>query len=174
MEKSGPWNSTSYPLIIDRPDLQSWPQRAISGVLTTVFWLLWLVLCLPLLTLMGWALFGWQFRVHMFDLGGLGGFFEILGTYAIVIVSMGSILLGWAKYNHLRFRGMDRRMAFPPVTPAAIAMALGHSEEDVLAWQEMRAVTVEHGGVGEIRTVTAAVVSAGSGQAGTVPQALAA
>ncbi len=155
MEKSGSWDSTQYPLIIDRPDLQSWPQRAISGALTTFFWLVWLALWLPLLTLTGWAFFGWQFKVHMFDFGGLSGFIDLVSTYGIVIVLMSSTLLGWAKYNHLRFRGMDRRKAFPSVTPAAIAMLLGHSEEDVCAWQQMRAVIVEHGEAGDIRAVTA-------------------
>ncbi len=37
----------------------------------------------------------------------------------------------------------------------AIAMLLGHSEEDVCAWQQMRAVIVEHGEAGDIRAVTA-------------------
>ena len=155
MEKSGSWNSTPYSLIIDRPDLQSWSQRAISGALTTFFWLLWLALWMPLLTLTGWAFFGWQFNVHMFDLGGIGGFVELISIYAAIIFLISFVLLTWAKYNHLRFRGMDRRKAFPSVTPAAIATMLGRSEESVLAWQQMRVVIVEHGEAGDIRAVTA-------------------
>ena len=85
MEKSGSWNSTPCSLIIDRPDLQSWSQRAISGALTTFFWLLWFALWMPLLTLTGWAFFGWQFNVHMFDLGGIGGFVERISIYAAII-----------------------------------------------------------------------------------------
>ncbi len=154
MEKPGPRHTTERnPLIIERPDLQSWPQRALSGVLTTFFWMLWLLLWLPLVTLLGWVFFGWQFKYHMFDLGGDEGFLELIGAYAIVIVAMSASLLVWAKYNHLRFRNVERRKAFPPVTPYMLAVRIRQSESCLLSWQSRRVVVVEHDQNGEIASV---------------------
>lgn len=155
MEKSRSRHSPKqHPLIIDRPDLQAWPQRALSGALTTFFWLAWLVLWIPLLTLGGWFFFGWQFKFHMFDLGGLTGYAELISLYMAVIVAMGAVLLGWAKYNHLRFRNVERRKAFPLVTPAGVGARTGHSEAEVLAWRKMQVMVVEHDEHGGIIAVT--------------------
>lgn len=154
MEKPGPRDTTERsPLIIERPDLQSWPQRALSGVLTTFFWMVWLVLWLPLVTLAGWVFFGWQFKFHMFDLGGDEGFFELIGAYLVVIAAMGITLLAWAKYNHLRFRNVERRKAFPAVTPAMLQARFGQEESSLLAWQRRRIMVVEHDPEGRIISV---------------------
>lgn len=154
MEKPGPRDTTERsPLIIERPDLQSWPQRALSGVLTTFFWMVWLVLWLPLVTLAGWMFFGWQFKFHMFDLGGGEGFFELIGAYLVVIAAMSITLVAWAKYNHLRFRNVERRKAFPAVTPAMLQARFGQGESVVLAWREQQIVVVEHDPEGRIVSV---------------------
>lgn len=141
------------PLIIERPDLQSHNQRAVFGVLTALFWLLWFVLWLPLITVAGWAFFGYQFRFHMIDLEGYGGFLGVLAVYALVIVLMGGSLLVWAKYNHLRFRGMDRRKGFAPPTPADLAAIHGRAAAEVAQWQTMNIVTVHHDSEGRIERV---------------------
>lgn len=60
-------------LIIDRPDLQSWRQRAVFGSLTVMFWMLWLLLWLPLITLLGWLFFGFQVNLQMVDFRIHGG-----------------------------------------------------------------------------------------------------
>ena len=154
MEKSGPRHKTERnPLIIERPDLQSWPQRALSGALTTIFWMLWLLLWLPLVTLAGWVIFGWQFKIHMFDLGGNDGFLELIGACLAVIAVMGFSLLIWAKYNHLRFRNVERRKAFPAVTLEMLAARIGHPEPRLQAWQLHKVVVVEHGHEGEVLSV---------------------
>lgn len=141
------------PLIIERPDLQSGNQRAVYGVLTALFWLLWVVLWLPLITLFGWAFFGYQFQFHMIKLEGYVGFLDVLTVYALVIVAMGGALLAWAKYNHLRFRGMDRRKSFAPPTPADLAQVHGRSADEVASWQGMQIVTVHHDEHGRITGV---------------------
>lgn len=151
MEKSGqghtPKRST---LIIERPDLQSWHQKLVSGLLTMVFWILWVFLWLPLITLAAWAFFGIQFHIHMIELAGFAGFLDLFSTYAIVIVSMGGALIVWAKYNHLRFRGMDRRKAAAPVQIEQLASFSGHPPASVAQWREMRVMTVEHDAEGAI------------------------
>lgn len=141
------------PLIIERPDLQSSNQRAVFGVLTALFWLLWVVLWLPLVTVLGWVFFGYQFRFHMIDLEGYGGFVGTLTVYALVIGLMGGGLLLWAKYNHLRFRGVDRRKGFAPPTPADLAAIHGRTAAEVALWQTQNIVTVHHDDAGRIERV---------------------
>ncbi|MGC3983566.1 MAG: poly-beta-1,6-N-acetyl-D-glucosamine biosynthesis protein PgaD [Pseudorhodoferax sp.] len=138
------------PLIIERPDLQSGNQRAVFGVLTAVFWVLWVVLWLPLITVLGWAFFGYQFKFHMIDLDGYASSLGVLGIYALVILLLGGGLLAWAKYNHLRFRGVDRRKGFAPPTPADLAAIHGRLPEEVAQWQRMNIVTVHHDDEGRI------------------------
>lgn len=156
MEKSRSRHTAgNNPLIIDRPDLQTWPQRAIFGTLTTVFWLAWFALWLPLVTLIGWVAFGWQFKVHMLDLGGLDGFTSLLLTYAVVIAAMSGSLIAWAAYNYLRFRGADRRRHSGSVSLQALAASAGQDVETVQAWHAMRVMVAEHDGEGRIIRVTA-------------------
>lgn len=143
------------PLIIDRPDLQTRPQRAVFHMLTAAFWLLWVVLWLPLVTLLGWAFFGRQFHVHMVALDGYVGFLDVLGVYALVIVTMAVALLAWAKYNHLRFRGVDRRKGFAAPTVADVARVHAQAEEDIRRWQQQRILTVHHREDGRILHVDA-------------------
>ncbi|ATE61462.1 poly-beta-1,6-N-acetyl-D-glucosamine biosynthesis protein PgaD [Thauera sinica] len=139
-----------HPLIIDRPDLQTWPQRAVSKTLTTLFWLIWLGLWLPLATLLGWAMFGWQFKVHMFDLGGLERFVDLLAVYAAVIAAMSGSLMAWARYNYLRFRGKDRRRSVGSVPLHALAARAGQSTETVQDWHAMRIMVAHHDANGHI------------------------
>ena len=151
MEKSGQGHSPrNNPLIIDRPDLQSWQQMLVSRLLTTIFWALWVVLWLPLVTLAGWAFFGLQFHFHFLELDGYAGFLDLLTYYALVIAGLGGALIVWAKYNHLRFRGMDRRKAAVPVTLEALAWPSGHPASELRNWQQLRIMTVHHDAHGRI------------------------
>jgi len=154
MEKSGQGHTPRHStLIINRPDLQSPQQKLVSGLLTMVFWLLWALLWLPLITLAAWAFFGVQLHVHMIELEGYAGFFDLLSTYAMIIVAMGGTLVVWAKYNHFRFRGMDRRKAAAPVSIDMLASFAGHSPLRVAQWREMRVMTVEHDANGRILAI---------------------
>lgn len=141
------------PLIIDRPDLQTGGQRALFHVLTAAFWLLWVVLWLPLITLLGWAFFGYQFHFHMIRLDGYVGFLSVLGAYALVIVVMSGSLLLWAKYNHLRFRGTDRRKDIAPPTVDEMAQLHQQPAMEIERWQDLRIVTVHHLPDGRIKRI---------------------
>lgn len=141
------------PLIIERPELQSGGQRAVFGVLTGMFWLLWVVLWLPLITLLGWAFFGYQFHFRMIALHGYVGFLDVLWLYALTIAVMGGGLMLWAKYNHLRFRGVERRKGFAPPTPADLALVHGQHAADIAQWQAQSIVTVHHTADGRILRV---------------------
>lgn len=164
------------PLIIDRPDLQTWRQRAVFGALTAAFWVGWFVLWLPAITMAGWLFFGLRFKFHMIDLDGFTGFLGLLSVYALVIVGMGGSLLLWAKYNHLRFRGVERRRDFPVPTVAEIAKAKGLSEPAIQQARRYQVMTVhhdDHGGIAFIADHAApshpAMVTASAAPAGSAP-----
>lgn len=141
------------PLIIERPDLQSPRQRATSALMTAFFWLLWAALWLPLLTLAAWAFFGIRFHLNMVTYDGYHRFAGLLGIYALVILAMGGSLVAWAKYNHLRFRGVDRRKPTPPPETAALARHFGHDKYQFAKWRRTRVVVVHHDADGSITFV---------------------
>ncbi len=141
------------PLIIDRPDWQSGKQRAVFNVLTAAFWVLWVVLWLPLVTLLGWYFFGYQLHFHMIKLEGYVGFLDVLGIYALVILALSGCLLVWAKYNHLRFRGLDRRENTTAPSLDDLARIHGSTGDEVARWQASSIATVHHDADGRILRV---------------------
>jgi len=114
------------PSFIDRPDLQSPGQRTVSSVLLIVGWLCWLYLFLPLLTLFGWAI-SYQ-RVNHYVLQNKDGFFQQIQLLGPIVLIMGALLLLWATYNLIRFRGVSRRQAPQNATLEEIA---GYFKVDV-------------------------------------------
>lgn len=141
------------PLIIERPDLQAWQHKALFGTLTAAFWVIWVVLWLPLVTLFGWLFFGYQFQFHMIRLDGYQGFLNLLVIYAMVILAMSGALIAWAKYNHLRFRGVDRRKGFVAPTIEQLAVLHQQSVTTIEQWQSYSVVTVHHDAHGAIKRV---------------------
>lgn len=138
------------PLIIERPDLQAWQQKAVFGVMTAVFWVAWFYLWLPLVTLFGWLFFGYQFQFHMIRLEGYEGFLNLLAVYALVIIGMGGALIGWAIYNDFRFRGMDRRKPSAPPSDPQLGEFLDHPALFFEQWRSYGIVTVHHDSQGRI------------------------
>jgi biofilm PGA synthesis protein PgaD len=67
-----------------------------------------------------------------------------VGTYAIVAIANASVLILWALYNQVRFRGKERRKASPIVTVDDFARMYGVSATEVAAWQRARILIVHH------------------------------
>jgi len=157
MEKSGP-RPPAHPaaLIIERPDLQSWQQRFMSRTLTLVFWGVWVYLWLPVITLAGWLAGLERFHFHMVVLEGYQGFLDLLVIYALIILGLGGVLIGWAKYNHLRFRGVERRRARPQVSVEAIARYVGRTGAEIEGWRAAQIAVVHHDAQGAIAAVEVA------------------
>ena len=138
------------PLIIDRPDLQSWRQRAVFGSLTILFWMFWLLLWLPLITLLGWVFFGLQVNLQMVELGGLSSLQDLVLDYSIVVLVMGGSLIVWAKYNHVRFRGVDRRKLLLGNSAQDTGEWTGQDIATVQSWRNLRTMRVTHAANGDI------------------------
>ncbi|MDB5850870.1 MAG: poly-beta,6-N-acetyl-D-glucosamine biosynthesis protein PgaD [Rhodoferax sp.] len=145
------------PLIIERPDLQDWQQKAVFGALTAVFWVIWVFLWMPLITLIGWFFFGYQFHLEMVELNGYARFLNVLVVYAIVIGSMGGGLMLWALYNDIRFRGIDRRKTISAPSTDEMGDWAKHPASLLAQWQNCAVVTVHHNPDGSIESVVPAL-----------------
>ena len=136
--------------IIERPDLQSLRQRTLYGFITLAFWAFWVYLWVPLLALLAWALGIQQAYKYMVTLGGYHQLLGVLEVYALVIVALGGVLMIWAAYNILRFRGTDKRAARPQVTEADIGRDLNQDHLLVARWHSARRLLVSHDQAGHL------------------------
>jgi len=67
-----------------------------------------------------------------------------VGVYAIVAIANAAVLIAWALYNQVRFRGKERRKASPIVTVDDFARMYEVSPAEVAAWQRARILVVHH------------------------------
>jgi poly-beta-1,6-N-acetyl-D-glucosamine biosynthesis protein PgaD len=107
--------------------------------------------------------FGWVF--HHAPLPGVPKvmrFLYILGLYMIVVIVNGFILVGWATYNRLRFRGSDNRRAIAIVNVDELGRFYGFSGEKIAEWQKAGSIVMVHDAEGNlISAVTDSVVLTG-------------
>jgi biofilm PGA synthesis protein PgaD len=76
-----------------------------------------------------------------------------VGSYAIVAVANAAVLIVWALYNQIRFRGNERRKASPIVTVDDFARMYDVSPGEVAAWQRARILVVHHDENGRLVSV---------------------
>jgi len=153
MEKPGPRIAPAE-LIIEDPKLQTTGQKVLYGMLTLVFWMVWIYLWLPLITVAAWAFGVHRFVDFLLVEEGLAALNRVLHFYLIVIAVMGGTLLAWANYNRLRFTGRERRKAVPVQRSSALlAQALGRRESAALVWQHHKSLWVTHHPDGRIALV---------------------
>ena len=133
------------PLIIERSELQSKNQKIVYGVITLGFWALWLYLCLPLLSLLAWALGFNLLYKQMVLYGGYEGLLRVLGFYLLIIAILGGSLLLWAFYNYFRFRGMERRRASKAVDLDRKSTRLGLKPNHLMQWQKSKRLVIHYG-----------------------------
>jgi biofilm PGA synthesis protein PgaD len=153
MDQSGPRHPALKSPIIERSDLQSPRQRTLYGALTLAFWAFWIYLWVPVLALLAWSLGVQQAYQYMVVLGGYQEVIRLLGIYALVILLLGGALVLWAIYNIVRFRGVERRTAALPVTPAEIGRDFGQDPKSVTRWQQEQRLYVTHDETGRIARV---------------------
>ena len=115
MEEPGPRRRPRRPLIIERPDLQSPAQRLVSGLLTVLFWGLWIYVWLPVAGVLGWWFGVSTAYEQMVELDGWRAVVELAAWYGLAIAVFAGSLIAWALYNRIRFRGVERRSEVRPV-----------------------------------------------------------
>jgi poly-beta-1,6-N-acetyl-D-glucosamine biosynthesis protein PgaD len=104
------------PLIIERPELQSVAQRYGYVSVTLVCWFLWLYLFVPLLSLGGWVLGGSLVYEQLILELDNPLMTDRLTKYVSFIAIFSAVYLGWALYNFLRWRGVERRKSVRTVS----------------------------------------------------------
>jgi len=104
---------------------------------------------------LGREAFDWTFaQAPAPDVSHMFQFLYALGIYAIVVILNGAILIGWATYNQLRFRGSDVRKALGSVTTAQLGELYGFPSETVAGWQQAGSLVVVHDAEGKLLSVT--------------------
>lgn len=109
---------------IEKPEQQHPLHRTLWGTVTAAFWLFYLYLLLPLVTLLLWLVGLRNAYTELYlKQNGVDSF--LLGTLPVLALLCTAIMIAWAEYNRRRFQGHDRRQAQPDATREEIAAALG-------------------------------------------------
>jgi biofilm PGA synthesis protein PgaD len=110
-------------LIIEKPSLSPLPNRIGWAFFTAFFWIVWIYLWMPLITLLLWW-FGFtifdKYFLH-YSLSELVELEQLIILYNIVIAVLAVSLLAWAGIEFLRFRHVHQRHQPMPVEIAELA-----------------------------------------------------
>lgn len=138
------------PLIIDRPELVPPAGRNLARLITFGFWMLWVYLWLPVVSLLAWW-FGYDlFYQEMVVRGGAHWLLRQLDDYLLWIGLLCGGLVAWATYNWLRFRGVTRRQRVPGLTEAELARYFGLTVDEVRVYRTSQFLRVHFDGYGRI------------------------
>ncbi len=142
-------------LIIHHPEKQTVNQRWTLRLVTTVFWMFWVYLWLPLISLLAWIFGIHIFEYEMLERGGYQSLLDLLGIYFAVIFLMGGGLVAWAGYNILRFRGeSERRKPGAAVTMEAQAQHFNVDAGQLEQWRKSQKLIIDHGDNSQITRVS--------------------
>ena len=101
-------------------------QRVTELTLTTLFWLAWLYLIMPLISLLLWAVGVRLFVEEMIVRGGYEALIAEFVHYGLVILAMLVATLLWVYWNLRRYGRHEKRTQQPdPVSLAEIAAVSG-------------------------------------------------
>jgi len=109
-----------------QPPDQSGMQRAAEFTITTLFWLAWLYLIMPLVSLLLWIAGIQLFMEEMIVRGGYQALIGELVHYGLVILAMLTVTLIWVYWNLRRYGEHEKRTMQPaPVSLEEIAATSG-------------------------------------------------
>ncbi|MDR2878066.1 MAG: poly-beta-1,6-N-acetyl-D-glucosamine biosynthesis protein PgaD [Chromatiales bacterium] len=143
------------PLIIQNAQLQTSRQRYAYAVLTLVFWVIWLYLWTPLITLVAWLFGAERFYDAMIVQGGIELVKSLIGIFSLLILGMGTVFGGWAVYNRWLVRGRDKRRGSPPVTDIELCEHFQITAEQLQILRSSRHAVVAHNDDGNISKLRA-------------------
>lgn len=114
--------------LIHLPHRQHRAQRTIYGAMTLLAWVVYAYLWLPLLTLLLWVV---GVRLSFLELYLRDQRLDaaLLVTLPLLLLACAALMIGWAEYNRLRFRGYERRAPRGNVGDHEVASALYAPEE---------------------------------------------
>ena len=127
--------------LIDNSDKLSRSHHVFWGGVTGVFWLLYLYLWLPLITLVMWLLGVNNALVELYIPEGRVDVY-LLVTLPVIALVCTVMLSVWAEYNRQRFQGMDRRASVESVGIEMMARSLGAASEVAAAMRGGKHMTL--------------------------------
>lgn len=138
-------------LIIDDASTVPLSHRMVSSCGTVLCWAAWGYLWRPLISCMAVALglspMDGEYRVQE-DVGELG---RLMTAYLIVIVTLGTALLLWAKVDYLRFRKRIRYGDRRPMAHLEIAEIVKLPAVLLATWMSQRHLCVHHSSDGQVK-----------------------
>lgn len=142
------------PPLILRTEGQTFFQKFGFRALTVLFWLLFLFLFRLALTPFAWWL-GLQSVYELLSYKVDAEDFALqLSLYGFIIVLIGIILIGWARYNQFRFTRRERRTFFlPPVSPEDTERFFLLSANHAGACARSRRLVMSHDACGQVVNV---------------------
>jgi biofilm PGA synthesis protein PgaD len=132
----------SATLIIEKPELQSNIHRYGWGSVTFIFWMIYIYLWLPLITLVAWWFGAKLFNLQMIQLEGYKGLLGNLGLYTVIIVVISLILIGWAELDRMRFKDKLRRLVNNTITVGEIAKKYNMHEHELTQLRQKKSMLV--------------------------------
>jgi biofilm PGA synthesis protein PgaD len=145
------------PVIINSPSLIEAPVRLGLGLVTAGFWTAWLFFWRPVALVFS-KMTGIPNPADLLVFGdGLRSFLQVLPWYLLVVLLMGTVLIGWANLNWVRFSNKERRSARPPVTPEAMAGHFGVTVEELAVHSRRNRIEISYDGTGKIRSIGSSV-----------------
>lgn len=132
------------PLIIDQPKLVPWPKRLGWGTATFLFWIIWIYLWMPFITLAAWFFGVSKAHTQFWLIQELVELQRLVVIYAAVIIALGSTLLIWALIDFLRFRNVHRRIAPTAARQEELADYIGVPEQEIAALHNARSIVAHH------------------------------
>ena len=138
------------PLIINSPSLQSLQQQYVSALFTFIFWMIWIFLWTPLITLVGWLSGLDLIYIQMIELEGFSDITEDFSGFLICVAIIGSVLGFWALYNFLRFKDIERRAAITPVNNQQLAAFFGVAVNTLDTQQKTQCLSISFDDQGNI------------------------
>lgn len=134
--------NNSDSLIIEDPSLQTLGQRYGWYSVTFIFWVLYIYLWLPAITLLAWF-FGYQrFTEYFINSSQALTTSSGIGLYLIIVAIIAVIFLGWAKIEQARFTGKQRRSNAKPVTTEEMAAHWEINAEHLASAQYQKRTTI--------------------------------
>jgi biofilm PGA synthesis protein PgaD len=118
-------------------------QRAAEFTITTLFWMAWLYLIMPLVSLLLWLLGVELFVEVMITRGGYQALLEEMVRYSLVILGILAVTLVWVNWNLRHYGRHNKRIVQPqPVSIKELAAHTGLSRTAITGMQKARQLLV--------------------------------
>lgn len=118
-------------------------RHATEVAITAFFWVAWLYLIMPLLSLLLWFVGIHLFVDEMIARGGYEALLEELQNYGLVVLGMCTVICLWVGWNRRHYGAHNLRIHQPPsVRPDELAKYVSVSQQELHAVQAARHLRV--------------------------------